>query len=167
MKNISIPSDKLKAFAAKLEAAQLVSLVENAVDCECNRNAAKTSVKVGGKYARVDIGTSGRYMVVMETGEIFGIKAYGVIHRGHAFGTLDTINEWDWRNYRACPALAGAAKDRDEARRAHMTARLTALKSPARAEIDRTIKPSATAAALAVVSPLAWRSIDADNSTEV
>lgn len=102
MKNISIPSDKLAAFAALLEVAQLQSLIDNRVDCECNRTNAKTSVKIGGKYARVDIGTSGRYMVVLATGEIFGVKAYGVIHKGHYFGTLDTIAEWDWRNYRAC-----------------------------------------------------------------
>ncbi len=30
-----------------------------------------------------------------------GIKAYGVIHRGHRYGTLDTIHEWDWSDYRA------------------------------------------------------------------
>ncbi len=40
-------------------------------------------------------------MVVIETGDIFGIKAYGVIHRGHKYGNLDTITEWDWSNYNA------------------------------------------------------------------
>jgi len=55
----------------------------------------------GNKYTRVDVGDSGKYMVVNATGEIFAIKAYGVIHRGHAFGTLDTINEWHWGGYRA------------------------------------------------------------------
>jgi hypothetical protein len=42
-------------------------------------------------------------MVVNESGEIFGIKAYGVIHRGHKFGTLDTLFDWDWSGYRAVP----------------------------------------------------------------
>ena len=44
------------------------------------------------KYTKVDIGTSGRFMVVNETGEIYGIKAYGVIHRGHFYGTLANPN---------------------------------------------------------------------------
>jgi len=58
-------------------------------------------VKYGRKYANVDFGGSGRYMVVLETGEIFGVKAYGVIHRGHSYGTLDTITDYDWSDYRA------------------------------------------------------------------
>ena len=64
------------------------------------------TVHVGPKYARVDVGDSGKYMVVNATGEIFGIKAYGVIHRGHAYGTLDTIEAWDWSGYTAVPKPA-------------------------------------------------------------
>jgi len=52
----------------------------------------KVTVKPGVKYTKVDVGTSGRFMVVNATGEIYGIKAYGVIHRGHYFGTLDNPN---------------------------------------------------------------------------
>ena len=48
----------------------------------------KVSVKPGVKYTRVDIGSSGRYMVVNATEEIYGIKAYGVINRRHYYGTL-------------------------------------------------------------------------------
>lgn len=62
-------------------------------------------VKVGRKYANVDVGDlcnmSGRYMVDLATGEIFGIKAYGVIHRGHRYGTLDTVEAWNWEGYTA------------------------------------------------------------------
>ena len=61
----------------------------------------KAHIHIGPKYTRVDVGTSGKYMVVNATGEIFGIKAYGVIHRGHYFGTLDTVNEYDWSGYLA------------------------------------------------------------------
>ncbi len=61
------------------------------------------SVKVGKKYARVDVGTSGKYMVDMETQEIYGIKGYGVIHKGHQYGTLDTIQDWNWGFYHAQP----------------------------------------------------------------
>ncbi len=86
--------------AAKLEAAQLEALIINRVDCEANRAQCKCYIKPGQKYTKVDVGGSGKYMIVNNTGEIFGIKAYGVIHRGHKFGTLDTINEFDWRGYR-------------------------------------------------------------------
>ena len=64
-------------------------------------SAIFVSIKPGRKYTKVDVGTSGAYMVVNETGEIFGIKAYGVIHRGHQYGTLDTINNFYWGGYTA------------------------------------------------------------------
>ena len=62
-------------------------------------NAATVTIKPGKKYTKIDVGGSGKYMVVNATGEIFGIKAYGVIHRGHQYGTLDTATEWDWSGY--------------------------------------------------------------------
>jgi hypothetical protein len=55
--------------------------------------------KIGGKYAKVDVGMSGKYMVEMDTGRIFGIKGYGVIHRGHQYGTLETTADWNWGGY--------------------------------------------------------------------
>lgn len=93
--------EKLETFRATLEAAQLAGLITSGVDCEGNREGCKTKIKSGRKYINVDVGTSGKYMVVAETGEIYGIKAYGVIHRGHYFGTLDTIADYDWSGYRA------------------------------------------------------------------
>lgn len=67
-------------------------------------HACAVTTKHGRKYTKVDVGRSGKYMVVNETGEIFGIKAYGVIHRGHAYGTLETIDDWQWGAYTAYPA---------------------------------------------------------------
>jgi hypothetical protein len=58
----------------------------------------EVTVIPGRKYTRVDVGSSGKYMVDAE-GAIFGIKGYGVIHRGYRYGTLDTINDWDWSGY--------------------------------------------------------------------
>ena len=58
----------------------------------------------GPKYTKIDVYSpqqSGRYMVVNATGEIFGIKAYGVIHKGHAYGTLETADQWYWGEYTA------------------------------------------------------------------
>jgi len=102
-------TEKLEAFRATLEAGQLEALILNKVDCEANRANCKAVIRDGKKYTKVDVGGSGKYMVVNETGEIFGIKAYGVIHRGHKYGTLDTINEFDWRGYHAIRRQALAA----------------------------------------------------------
>lgn len=96
-----ITEQQIQPFAELLQADQLRGLKVNQVDCECNRENCKTTIHMGKKYARVDVGTSGKYMIDLATGGIFGIKAYGVIHRGHQFGTLDTILQWDWSQYRA------------------------------------------------------------------
>jgi hypothetical protein len=61
---------------------------------------ASVRIIAGPKYTKVDVGQSGKYMVVNETGAIHGIKAYGVIHKGHKYGTLDTINDFYWGGYR-------------------------------------------------------------------
>lgn len=84
-----------------VESQTIQRLQQQNLDCEANINNAKTSIKLGKKYAKVDIGTSGRYMVEVETGNIFGIKGYGQVHKGHFYGTLDTINEYFWGGY--CP----------------------------------------------------------------
>lgn len=47
----------------------------------------------GRKYIKLDVGTSGRYMIEKATSLVFGIKAYGVIHRGHRFGTIKEFAE--------------------------------------------------------------------------
>ena len=43
-------------------------------------NSYTVRVKPGIKYTKVDVGNSGKYMVVNATGEIYGIKAYVLIN---------------------------------------------------------------------------------------
>ena len=88
--------EKLEAFAALVQKDCKEYLHRYNLDCDANLRNAETSIKDGRKYTKIDVGTSGRFMVVNATGEIFGIKAYGVIHKGHFYGTLDTINARNW-----------------------------------------------------------------------
>ena len=64
-------------------------------------------VKPGKVYTKVDIGPrgniSGKYMVENSTGEIFGIKGYGRVHKGHRYGTLATVGEFYWGGYTGVP----------------------------------------------------------------
>jgi hypothetical protein len=94
-------SMKLRRFAALVEAETVARLEAEGLSCEANIIQAKTNFNIGRKYSRVDVGSSGKYMIDNQTDEIFGIKAYGVIHKGHRFGTLNTTNEWQWGDYRA------------------------------------------------------------------
>lgn len=64
-------------------------------------------VKPGKVYTKIDVGPphniSGKYMVENATGIIYGIKGYGKVHKGHRYGTLDTIDQWYWGGYAAMP----------------------------------------------------------------
>jgi len=91
---------KLKTFAELLEKQQIERLHKDNLACQVNIDNAKTYIRKGNRYIKIDVGTSGKYMID-KAGNIFGIKGYGVIHRGHQFGTLDTINDWNWGDYRA------------------------------------------------------------------
>jgi hypothetical protein len=92
-------NDKIDKFAALVQAQQLERLKAEGMDCETNINNAQVKVIPGSKYTKVNIGSSGRYMIELSTGNIYGIKGYGVIHRGHYYGTLDTAAEYTWGDY--------------------------------------------------------------------
>ena len=63
------------------------------------RQTCHVTLTARRKYTAVDIGRSGRFLVVNATGDIYGIKAYGVIHPGYHFGTLSTIARYHWSGY--------------------------------------------------------------------
>jgi len=86
-------------FAELLEREQIETLHRRNLASLGNIQGCKTVIHVGKKYTRVDVGSSGKYMIVNDTGEIYGIKAYGVIHKGHKYGTLDTIDTFHWGEY--------------------------------------------------------------------
>jgi len=57
----------------------------------------------GRKYTKIDtargkdnVGRCGRFMVDQADGAIYGIKAYGRIHKGKRYGTLDTVADYTW-----------------------------------------------------------------------
>jgi hypothetical protein len=67
-------------------------------------------VRPGPKYTKINRGPRwgqgrtehnmpGFLMIDNATGEIYGIKGYGVVHKGHRYGTLATAHEWYWGEY--------------------------------------------------------------------
>jgi hypothetical protein len=92
-------AEKIETFRARVESEQIARLHEQELACEANLNNVKCHVKPGSKYTKVDVGGSGKYMVENSTGNIFGIKAYGFVHRGHFYGTLDTIDDYTWGRF--------------------------------------------------------------------
>ena len=98
---------KIEVFAGVLQTAQEQGLLIKGYNL-INHNV-KVKVTPGKKYIKVDVGGSGKYMIDAE-GRIWGIKAYGVIHFGHQYGTLDTIQGWDWSGYVGIPTTPKEAR---------------------------------------------------------
>lgn len=91
---------KLEKFAEKLEKEQAIEVKCRfpALNAEAVVRYSKVIVKPGKKYTKVDVGTSGKFMVD-ENENIFGIKGYGQVNKKKQYGTLDTINQWYWGGY--------------------------------------------------------------------
>jgi hypothetical protein len=66
-------------------------------------DAETVQVRPGNLYTKIDRGPqhnmSGMLMIEHATGNVYGIKAYGKVHKGHQYGTLDTTGDWYWGNY--------------------------------------------------------------------
>jgi len=98
---------KLKAFAELVQNQQKENRIKNWEEYDPNnedhvyivKQDTKTTIKKGRKYHKVDVGRSGKFMVTADTGDIYGVKGYGVIHKGHHYGTLDTIGQYWWGEY--------------------------------------------------------------------
>lgn len=66
----------------------------------------------GAKYTKLDIKRGGQWsgsLMIDADGNIYGIKAYGVVHKSHRYGTLDTIADWYWGDYYPWRRAAEAA----------------------------------------------------------
>ena len=94
--------EKIKVFAELLERDQRERYLRQYPNSPAGLtdSVCRVTVKPGKKYIKIDVGTTGKYMVD-QSGAIWGIKGYGVIHKGHQYGTLDTIGAWNWSEYYA------------------------------------------------------------------
>ena len=103
MNTITTPqtrTEKREALRALVQSQTEQRYINEGMPLHIIQHDKLTRVKEGTKYAKIDRGSSGVYMVDQE-GNIFGIKAYGVIHRGYYYGTLDTIHQYNWGGYTA------------------------------------------------------------------
>ncbi len=93
--------EKLERLAAKISEQTKEVISQKYNSFPGFEKSWEVKIIPGRKYAKVDVGHLGKYMVEVSTEKIFGIKAYGVTHQGHCYGTLDTIDDWFWGEYAA------------------------------------------------------------------
>lgn len=90
--------NKIEKFAQLLEEQRIETLVRRELDCEANLNNCKVNIRPGKKYTKVDVGSSGAFMVDGE-GNIFGIKGYGTINKKKPYGNLNAVDRYYWGGY--------------------------------------------------------------------
>ena len=74
----------------------------------------KWQIETGRKFDKVYVQTSvqklGRYMVDRNSWVIYGIKSWAQINPRRTFGTLDTIDQYDWSPYNGVPKAGTQAE---------------------------------------------------------
>lgn len=89
--------EKLEKFRTSLEMA----------DAGCKTNGDTVKIETGRKFDKVYIQTKhqklGRYMVDRNSWTIYGIKSWAQINERRIYGTLDTIDQYDWSPYYGTP----------------------------------------------------------------
>ena len=72
MENDQATPERIEHFRATLEADQIEKLLRQGYGSQIE--AVRCKIKMGRKYANVDVGDSGKYMVELATSRIYGIN---------------------------------------------------------------------------------------------
>jgi len=89
--------EKLEKFRQAFQAA----------DRGCQDFGETVEIETGRKFDKVYVKTSvqklGRYMVDRNSWVIYGIKSWAQINERRTYGTLDTIDQYDWSPHYGVP----------------------------------------------------------------
>ena len=85
-------------------------------DVGCVKHGNTVEIEPGRKFDKIYIKTGnqkiGRYMVDRNSWVIYGIKSWQQINPRRTYGTLDTIDQYDWSQYYGVPK-AGTDAEKD------------------------------------------------------
>ena len=107
--------EKLEAFRAAFEKG----------DTEGRNTTDTVGIETGRKFDKVYMQTwhqgkplqkLGRYMVDRNSWVIYGIKSWAQINERRTYGTLDTIDQYDWKFHYGVPKAGTEAQKLHEAR---------------------------------------------------
>jgi hypothetical protein len=102
--------DKAVEYTQKLE--KFRAAFEN--ESSSTKHGEKVQIETGRKFDKVYVQTSvqklGRYMVDRNSWVIYGIKSWAQINPRRTFGTLDTVDQYDWSGYNGVPKAGTEAE---------------------------------------------------------
>jgi hypothetical protein len=83
-------------------------------DKGCQDFGETVEIETGRKFDKVYVKTSvqklGRYMVDRNSWVIYGIKSWAQINERRTYGTLDTIDQYDWAPHYGIPKVGTEAE---------------------------------------------------------
>jgi len=85
-----------------------------AADKGCQDFGETVEIETGRKFDKVYVKTSvqklGRYMVDRNSWVIYGIKSWAQINERRTYGTLDTVDQYDWSSFYGVPKAGTEAE---------------------------------------------------------
>jgi hypothetical protein len=102
--------DKAVEYTQKLE--KFRAAFEN--QSPSTKHGEKVQIETGRKFDKVYVQTNvqklGRYMIDRNSWVIYGIKSWAQINPRRTFGTLDTVDQYDWSGYNGVPKVGTDAE---------------------------------------------------------
>jgi hypothetical protein len=91
-------------------------------DKGCQDFGETVEIDTGRKFDKVYVKTSvqklGRYMVDRNSWVIYGIKSWAQINERRTYGTLDTVDQYDWSSFYGTPKAGTEAEKLHQKREA-------------------------------------------------
>ena len=114
--------DKAVEYTQKLE--KFRTAFEN--QSSSTKHGEKVHIETGRKFDKIYVQTSvqklGRYMVDRNSWIIYSVKSWAQINPRRTYGTLDTIDQYDWSGYYAVPKAGTQAEKLHNEKEATITA---------------------------------------------
>ena len=102
--------DKAVEYSQKLEKFVAALNDQNVSATRGDKWQIETGRKFDKVYVQTNVQKLGRYMVDRNSWVIYGIKSWAQINPRRTFGTLDTIDQYDWSPYNGVPKAGTQAE---------------------------------------------------------
>ena len=102
--------DKAVEYTQKMEKFVKVLNEQNASATRGDKWQIETGRKFDKVYVQTNVQKLGRYMVDRNSWVIYGIKSWAQINPRRTFGTLDTVDQYDWSGYNGVPKAGTQAE---------------------------------------------------------
>ena len=102
--------DKAVEYSQKLEKFVNALNDQNVSATRGDKWQIETGRKFDKVYVQTNVQKLGRYMVDRNSWVIYGIKSWAQINPRRTFGTLDTIDQYDWSPYNGVPKAGTQAE---------------------------------------------------------